>query len=557
MATQKSVRANASSSLPVGSVISYGGDLSVPANLQKVKDAGWLLCDGSSYKQSDFPDLYKAIGTANGGDAANFNLPDLRDRFIRGRNGTAANGDPDANSRTAAKPGGATGNNTGSLQTSATGLPTSNAFAVASAGAHTHTVSHVTSDMHMAWDGNTYTMARWSAPADTEYAGAHSHTLAGWDNTTAPVNAALYFIIKASQPQSPDGTLPVGSIAGFAGSLSATPDNWLACDGAAYGVTRFPNLNNMISYNYGGDGVSVFNVPDFRGTFLRGTDHSTGRDPDASQRHAANTGGATGDATGSAQGYATARPAGLQVANAGQHSHNIARIPQNDHHAAWGASGPLAYNIMEWTDSTTTSTTNGEHTHSIVGGDKETRPGNVYLDFLIASDDLTSAPPIGSILPIGADTTLIGNLTTLIGMGWLPCNGSRLSTSDSQYSALYAVIGTIYGSAPLQFFLPDLRGYFATGAGGQKKIGAVQKASLAGLPVVPITTSTDGNHKHTIDNVPPDTHEIDVVAGVDLAENNSNQSPTSEDGAHTHTLSGGDSESRPLNVYVDYVIRYK
>jgi microcystin-dependent protein len=557
MATQKSKSAPNSSGLPVGSVISYGGDLSVPANLQKVKDAGWLLCDGSSYPQSAYSDLFAAIGTANGGDAANFNVPDLRDRFIRGRNGTASSGDPDASSRVAAKPGGATGNNTGSLQTSATGLPTSNAFTVASAGAHTHTVSHLTSDMHEVWDGNTYRMARWSAPADTEYAGAHSHTLSGWDNATVPINAALYFIIKASQPQSPDGTMPAGSIAGFAGGLSATPDNWLACDGAAYGVTRFPSLNNLISYNYGGDGVSVFNVPDFRGTFLRGTDHSTGRDPDAGKRHDANTGGATGDATGSAQGYATAKAAGLQVASAGLHSHNIARIPQNDHHGAWGASGPLAYNMMRWTSDPTTSTANGDHTHSIVGGDKETRPVNVYLDFLIASDNLTAAPPIGSILPIGTDTTNIGNLTTLLSLGWLPCNGSRLHSSDPQYSALYAVIGTIYGSAPLQFFLPDLRGYFVTGAGGQKRIGAVQQASLAGPPAVPITTSTDGNHNHTIPNVPPDTRQLDPVAGVDIAENNPYQSPTSQDGAHTHALSGGDSESRPLNVYVDYMIRYK
>jgi microcystin-dependent protein len=551
MRTPNSAPAN--SGLAIGSVICYGGDLSVGGNVP----AGWLLCDGTSYKQSDYPDLFAAIGTANGGDAANFNVPDLRDRFIRGRNGTAVNGDPDAASRVAANSGGATGNNVGSLQYSAVALPTTNAITVANSGAHTHTVNHLTSDMHEAWDGSTYTMARWNAPADTDDGGAHNHTLSGYDSETVPINIAIYFIIKASAPQSADGALPAGMMAGFAGALGAAPDGWLACDGAAYGTTRFPNLNALISYNYGGDGVSVFNVPDLRGNFLRGTSHSTGRDPDAKQRHDLNTGGATGDATGSAQGYATVLPAALQAASAGDHSHNIAKIPQNDHHAAWGASGPLAYNCMEWTGDSTTSTTNGDHSHSVIGGDKETRPANVYLDWLIASDNLSSAPPIGSIMPIGADTTNIGNLTTLIQMGWLPCNASKLSTTAPQYQALYKVIGTIYGSVPLNFYLPDLRGYFVTGAGAQRKVGAVQQKSQTGTPVVPLITSTDGIHNHSISNVPTDTHVIDVVAGVDLAENNPNQSPTSTDGAHTHNLSGGDSESRPMNAYVDYVIRYQ
>jgi microcystin-dependent protein len=555
MKTSSSTSAN--SGLAIGSVICYGGDLSVAGNVEKLKKAGWLLCDGTSYKRSDYPDLFAAIGTANGGNATSFNVPDLRDRFIRGRNGIAVNRDPDANSRIAAASGGASGNQVGSLQTTATALPTTKAITVSSAGDHTHTVSHLNSDMHMAWSGNTYTMARWNAPADADPAGAHNHTLSGFDSETMPINIAIYFIIKASAPQAADGAMPAGVMAAFAGALGSAPDGWLACDGAAYATEDFSDLNAWIYYNYGGDGVSVFNVPDLRGNFLRGTNHSVGRDPDAIQRHALNTGGATGDATGSAQGYATALPASVKAASAGAHSHNIARIPQNDHHVALGASGPAAYNCMVWTDAVTTSTTNGAHSHSVTGGDKETRPANVYLDWLISSHNLSSAPPIGSILPIGADTTNLGNLTTLIGMGWLPCNASKLSTSAPDYQALYGVIGAIYGSVPLNFLLPDLRGFFVTGAGAQRKVGAVQQKSQTGTPVVPLITSTDGTHNHSIANVPTDTHVIDVVAGVDLAENNPNQSPTSTDGAHTHDLSGGDSESRPLNVYVDFVIRYK
>lgn len=530
-----STTSQTSTGLAIGSVISYGGDLSVAANLQALQTAGWLQCDGASYKQSDYPALFAAIGTTSGGDGQSFNVPDLRDRFVRG----------------------ATGGNTGAVQSSATALPASKPFSLANSGTHTHTVSHLNSDMHMAWNGITYTMARWNSPAETDAGGAHSHTLTGFDPATTPINTALYFIIKANEPASADGSTPAGAIAGFAGSATAATGGWLACDGMAYGMDRFPNLSGMISYNYGGDGVSVFNVPQLQGQFLRGTAHSTGRDPDAAQRHALNTGGASGDSTGSAQGYATAMPAGLATATAGAHTHNISKVPHDDHHAAWGASGPLAYNCMEWTDATTTSTAAGDHTHTVIGGDAETRPANVSLQLLIASDNLASAPPVGSIMPIGGDTTIISNLMSLFAAGWLPCNGNKLRVADPMYSALYAAIGTTYGSAPLQFSLPDLRGYFVAGAGGARGAGAVQSQSKAGPPVVPMITTTDGIHSHSIANIPTDTHVIDVVAGVDLAENNPTATPTSQDGAHTHAVSGGDSETRPANVNVDYVIRFR
>ena len=544
--------------LPIGSVICFGGDLSQSNLYNQVKTAGWLLCDGTDYKQSDFPALFAAIGTANGSSAGgHFNVPDLRDRFVRGRNGTVPVGDPDAGQRPAANLGGAAGNAVGSLQLSATALPTSKPFAVGSSGTHTHNTTHLSSDMHQAWGGSTYDMARWNAPATTDAGGAHSHTVSGFDAVTSPVNVSLYFIIKANEPSQAGGTLPAGSMVGFAGASSAAPAKWLACDGMSYGTTRFPNLNLLISYNYGGDGVSVFNVPDLRGQFVRGTSHSTGRDPDAASRFASDTGGGIGDATGSGQSQAMAAGPKVAIASGGEHDHNIALIPLTFHNVAAGASGPAAKNVMHWTNDVVASSSGGDHSHSIIGGDHETRPANVYLDWLIASDNLAAAPPIGSIMPIGSDTTNLGNFATLVGQGWLPCSGAKLTISDPQYAALYSVIGETYGSVPLQFLLPDLRGYFVQGAGGQAKVGALQAQSLTGVPVAAITTSTDGSHTHVIQNIPTDTHEIDVVMGYEIAENNSSESPTSTDGAHTHTLAGGDNESRPVNVYVDYVIRFK
>lgn len=99
--------------LPPGIVIPFGGT-NVPP--------GWLLCDGSAVSRSIYGTLFSAIGSTwgNGDGSTTFHLPDLRGRFIRGVDG-AANRDPDKTSRTAANPGGNTGNNAGSVQDNAHG----------------------------------------------------------------------------------------------------------------------------------------------------------------------------------------------------------------------------------------------------------------------------------------------------------------------------------------------------------------------------------------------------------------------------------------------------
>jgi microcystin-dependent protein len=47
---------------------------------------GWLACDGTSVPTGTYPDLFAAIGYTWGGSGANFNVPDLRNRFRRHRN---------------------------------------------------------------------------------------------------------------------------------------------------------------------------------------------------------------------------------------------------------------------------------------------------------------------------------------------------------------------------------------------------------------------------------------------------------------------------------------
>lgn len=49
---------------------------------------GALLCDGGEYPTATYPGLYAVIANAFGGDATDFNVPDLQGQFIRGNSET-------------------------------------------------------------------------------------------------------------------------------------------------------------------------------------------------------------------------------------------------------------------------------------------------------------------------------------------------------------------------------------------------------------------------------------------------------------------------------------
>lgn len=63
-------------STPAGSVVTLAS-ATVPT--------GWLLCDGSSYLTSTYPDLAAAVNYTYGGSGSNFNVPDLRGRVAVGK----------------------------------------------------------------------------------------------------------------------------------------------------------------------------------------------------------------------------------------------------------------------------------------------------------------------------------------------------------------------------------------------------------------------------------------------------------------------------------------
>lgn len=162
---------------------------------------------------------------------------------------------------------------------------------------------------------------------------------------------------------------PPGSILAFGGPV--VPAGWLPCDGKAVNRADYPALYTAIGTVHGsGDGASTFNLPDLRGRFLRGVDHGTGRDPDATIRLPGANGGQSGDAPGTVQDDAFTRHKHAVQASVGT---AVCQLDGGCTGLAGWASG-----VAKMTYGTATLPY-----ISTEGGSQETRPKNVGVDFII------------------------------------------------------------------------------------------------------------------------------------------------------------------------------
>jgi microcystin-dependent protein len=105
--------------------------------------------------------------------------------------------------------------------------------------------------------------------------------------------------------------IPSGVVFPFAGTVA--PYGYLICDGSPILKSEYPQLFLSIGFSHGdgsqnSDGTASgftstthFNLPDYRGRFLRGVDGLAGNDPDKLTRLASKTGGTSGNNVGSVQ----------------------------------------------------------------------------------------------------------------------------------------------------------------------------------------------------------------------------------------------------------------
>ncbi|MCP4133729.1 MAG: tail fiber protein [bacterium] len=176
--------------------------------------------------------------------------------------------------------------------------------------------------------------------------------------------------------------VPVGTIMPFAGLKKDIPNGWVACDGQEFTVDGdMKILFGIIGYAWGGNGSTTFRVPDLRGMFLRGMDDAAVKDPDAASR-TSYSGSVVGDIVGSYQSCSTMMPRTPFSTNSdsGNHRHQLPTFNglSGSHEIGNGYHG-MDFLPAEYSDYA------GIHSHTIGGGDNETRPVNASVYWIIKS----------------------------------------------------------------------------------------------------------------------------------------------------------------------------
>ncbi len=154
-------------------------------------------------------------------------------------------------------------------------------------------------------------------------------------------------------------------------------------------------------------------------------------------------------------------------------------------------------------------------------------PSAVFLDGIISASPL----PAGTLAPYAGPITVHADASTATPtsnqppLGWLWCAGQAVSRTT--YSALFAAIGTTYGSGDgsQTFNVPDFRGRMPIGLDnmGGSDAGRIGLANTLG--------TTGGTNTITTSHMPAHTHDLG-------SHSHSFSATTSTDGSHTHTDSG-------------------
>lgn len=205
-------------------------------------------------------------------------------------------------------------------------------------------------------------------------------------------SAAMHAVTKSQLDSAISGGVFAGCVVGAAFNPGTSPTGWLKANGAAVSRTTYAALFAAISTTYGaGDGSATFNLPDFRGLFLRGLDDGRGID--------------SGRALGSFQDSQNLwhNHAGATGENNFGHTHSGNTAWAGDHnHGVWGglfgsrtsvqADAPVGGNNTTLYTSTngnhyhpfTTDGVSNNHQHGISGdGGSETRVKNYPVVYYI------------------------------------------------------------------------------------------------------------------------------------------------------------------------------
>jgi hypothetical protein len=175
-------------------------------------------------------------------------------------------------------------------------------------------------------------------------------------------NAAVAEQARTLVSELADALCPPGTVLAWMGTnTNSVPSGWELCWGQARsrGDSKYARLFGVIGTSNGaGNGTTTFNLPDFRGMFLRGTDPIGLNDPDYQSR--TNSAGIQGAGVGS-----------IQQDGIKSHVHSLVGA----FHNGYGGGGGTGFGIAFAGASSATGPN--------PDGRTETRPKNVYVHYLI------------------------------------------------------------------------------------------------------------------------------------------------------------------------------
>lgn len=145
--------------------------------------------------------------------------------------------------------------------------------------------------------------------------------------------------------------------------------------------------------------------------------------------------------------------------------------------------------------------------------------------------------------------------------GYLYCDGSAVSRTT--YANLFAAIGTAHGNGDgsTTFHLPDLRGRFLRGVDGLANVDPNKVTRVAQSPGGNVGNTVGSHQDHAMKDHAHQSngnHNVVGTGGGLIASANfaSVGSGNSLVGPASTVTSNTSSESRPVNVYTNFYIKY-
>jgi len=192
-------------------------------------------------------------------------------------------------------------------------------------------------------------------------------------------------------------------------------------------------------------------------------------------------------------------------------------------------------------------------------------------DGTITVNDLSTALQQASVIPPGTIMPFAGNADR-IPAGWLLCDGSALKSSNASYTAVYNAIQANWGNGitsptgaaypaiasgvdQTNFNIPDLRGQFLRGVAGtlsndpdKATRTSIATGGAVGNAVGSVQVDGIRSHIHSYSSYSVGGSGGDIAwdAGGNAAKRSS---------PILNTNPSGGNETRPINAYVNYIIK--